>query len=138
MDESLMHVYSFHSAHSLMRALKRVCIVPAVLLFAAACGGSDTSTTPPANMNKTVDVFALSNAFSPSFLQISAGDTVRFNIVPASNGDGHDVTFDATAGAPANIKVTLNGVISRVFATRGTFHYNCFVHPGMSGDIVVQ
>jgi plastocyanin len=41
-------------------------------------------------------------------------------------------------GAPANIKVTLNGIITRVFSTKGTFHYNCFVHPGMSGDVVVQ
>jgi plastocyanin len=76
--------------------------------------------------------------FSPNFVQIASGDTVRFNIVPASNGEGHDVTFDATPGAPANIKVTLNGIITRVFSTKGTFHYNCFVHPGMSGDVVVQ
>ena len=36
------------------------------------------------------------------------------------------------------VKVTLNGIFTRVFTTRGTFHYNCFVHPGMNGDIVVQ
>jgi len=85
-----------------------------------------------------VDVYTLSTAFSPNFVQIAAGDTVLFHIVPSNNGEGHDVTFDAKAGAPANIKVTLTGDIPRVFAARGTFHYNCFVHPGMSGDIVVQ
>ncbi|HTE47914.1 MAG TPA: plastocyanin/azurin family copper-binding protein [Gemmatimonadaceae bacterium] len=89
--------------------------------------------------NKTVDVFTLSTAFSPNSIQIARGDTVRFNIVPSSNGEGHDVTFKtAPAGAPANIPVTLNGVLTRVFKTSGTFHYDCFVHPGMSGDVVVQ
>lgn len=112
-------------------------LVCAALVIVASCG-SDSSTTPPTSTNKTIDVFTVGVAFSPNFVQISQGDTVRFNIVPAFNGEGHDVTFDNTPGAPANIKVTLNGVISRVFATKGNFHYNCFVHPGMSGDVVVQ
>src|SRR5207248_3236200 len=116
----------------------RVSIALAVLLFTVACGGSDNPATPPAVSNKTYDVFALSNAFSPNFVQITTGDTVRFNIVPASNGEGHDVTFDAKTGAPTNVKVTLTGIFNRVFSTRGTFHYNCFVHPGMNGDVVVQ
>jgi len=111
--------------------------VCAALVLAAACGSDSGSTTPTAH-NKSVDVFALPSAFSPSFVQIAQGDTIRFNIAPAQNGEGHDVTFDATPGAPANIKVTLNGVIPRVFSAKGTFHYNCFVHPGMSGDVVVQ
>lgn len=111
------------------------------VLFAAACGGSDntsTNPTPPAGTNKTVDVYTLSTAFSPPAVILSAGDTVRFNIVPASNGDGHNVIFDAQTGAPANIPVTKTATITRVFVTRGTFHYNCLVHPGMSGDIIVQ
>ena len=108
-----------------------------VIAVAAACG-SDSSTTTPSSGNKSVDVFTLSTAFSPNFVQISVGDTILFHIVPSNNGEGHDVTFDAKAGAPANIKVTLNGDIPRVFTTRGTFHYNCFVHPGMAGDVVVQ
>jgi len=111
--------------------------VCAALVLAAACG-SDSGSTTPTSHNKSVDVFALSSAFSPNFVQIAPGDTIRFNIAPAQNGEGHDVTFDATTGAPANIKVTLNGVIPRVFTAKGTFHYNCFVHPGMSGDVVVQ
>ncbi|MEP6491083.1 MAG: plastocyanin/azurin family copper-binding protein [bacterium] len=116
----------------------RVGILIPGLLFAVACGGSDKSPTPPVSTNKTVDVFTLSTVFSPNFVQIARGDTIRFTIVPSSNGEGHDVTFDAKSGAPENIKVTLNGVVTRVFNTSGTFHYNCFVHPGMTGDIAVQ
>src|SRR4249919_960750 len=95
-----------------------------LLVLAAACGGSDSSPTNPSG-SKSVDVFTLPSAFSPNFVQINAGDTVRFNITTAPNGEGHDVTFDVKAGAPANIKVTLSGVIPRVFTSRGTFHYNC-------------
>jgi len=108
-------------------------------LFAIACGSDSTPTsTGTHNTNKSYDVYTVSTAFSPSFLTIGAGDTVVFHITKAPDGDGHDVTFDVTPGAPANIKVTLTGDIARVFATRGTFHYNCFVHPGMTGDVVVQ
>ena len=116
----------------------RVSIALAVLLLAAACGGSDNPTTPPAGSNKTYDVFTLSTTFSPNYVQITPGDTIRFTITPSQNGEGHDVTFDSKTGAPANIKVTLSGVFTRVFSTRGTFHYNCFVHPGMNGDVIVQ
>jgi plastocyanin len=115
----------------------RVSIGLAVLLATAACGGSDGPTTPTGS-NKTYEVFTLSTTFSPNLLQIIPGDTVRFIIAPSQNGEGHDVTFDAKAGAPANIKVTLTGTFNRVFSTRGNFHYNCFVHPGMTGDVVVQ
>ncbi len=120
-----------------MRRCIVISLAATTLALLAACGGSDSSTNP-ATPNKTVDVFTVNEAFSPTLVQINAGDTVRFNIVPALNGDGHDVTFDATSGAPANIPVTMNGVISRVFKTSGAFHYNCFVHPGMSGDVDVQ
>jgi plastocyanin len=115
----------------------RLSVLPAVVLFAIACG-SDSTPTSTKGSNKSYDVYTVSTAFSPSFVTINAGDTVVFHITKAPDGDGHDVTFDATTGAPANIKVTLTGDISRVFNTRGTFHYNCFVHPGMTGDVQVK
>jgi plastocyanin len=121
-----------------MRASVAFVALSVVLSVTSSCGGSDGPSSPPVTTNKSYDVFTLPSAFSPNTLQIAPGDTVRFSISPAPNGEGHDVTFDAKAGAPANIKVTLSGTIPRVFTTRGTFHYNCFVHPGMSGDVVVQ
>jgi plastocyanin len=116
----------------------RVGILISGLLFAGACGGSDSSSTPPVSHNKTVDVFALSTIFSPNLSNIVRGDTVRFNIVPSQNGEGHNVIFNATTGAPANILVVTTGVFTRVFNTTGTFHYECTIHPGMNGDVVVQ
>jgi plastocyanin len=117
----------------------RVRLLVVTAIAAAACGGSDSSAvTPPNNTSKTIDVATVATAFSPNSVTINAGDSVRFSIVPAPDGDGHDVTFDQKTGAPPNINMTSRGVITRGFTTRGTFHYNCFVHPGMSGDIIVQ
>src|SRR4051812_31543908 len=98
------------------------------LLAIIACGGSDgsSSPTPPTSTNKAWDVFTTGLAFSPNTLQISAGDTVRFNFSQTSAGEGHDVTFAAKSGAPQSIPVTKTGTVQRVFNTKGTFHYDCF------------
>jgi plastocyanin len=110
------------------------------LVLLAACGGGyDNSPTPPTSTNKLYDVFTIGDTFSPSFVTIAVNDTVRFNFAGGSDAMGHDVTFNATpANHPANVNVTKTGTVSRVFTAKGTFHYNCFVHPGMSGDVVVQ
>jgi plastocyanin len=112
-------------------------LVLAACVSATIACGSDTSTMPPPN--KSYDVFTIGDTFSPSFLTIAAGDTVRFNFAAGGDGMGHDVAFNSSpAGHPANIPVTTSGVVRRVFDTRGTFHYNCFVHPGMAGDVIVE
>jgi plastocyanin len=104
---------------------------------ASGCGGGDAPTTP-GNGNPpppaTVDVFTPGLAFSPAFVTIPVGGTVRFNIT----GVAHDVTFQNVSGAPASIPVTQNAVVSRTFNTKGTFPYDCRTHPGMSGSVTVQ
>jgi plastocyanin len=120
-----------------MRRFKIVVpLVAAAAVSLAACG--DSTSPRPAKSNKAVDVFTVNVAFSPATVQIAPGDTVRFNIVPAANGEGHDVTFDAAPGVPKSIPVTRDSVIARIFNTPGDFKYNCFVHPGMSGEVQVQ
>ena len=81
-----------------------------------------------------MDVFTPGLAFSPAFVTITVGSIVRFNIT----GVAHDVTFQAVTGAPANIPVTTDQVVSRTFNTKGTFPYDCRTHPGMSGSVTVQ
>ena len=101
------------------------------MLLTAACGSD--SVAPPTGTT-TVDVFTPGNVFRPFSTVIPVGGTVRFNI----SGDQHNVIFGAVAGAPANVNVVKNVVVSRTFSTRGTFPYDCTVHPGMSGQVVVQ
>ena len=74
-------------------------------------------------------------AFSPPFVTISVGSTVRFNFDVSV---AHDVTFQAVTGAPASIPVTINQVVSRTFNAKGTFPYDCRTHPGMLGSVTVQ
>jgi len=104
------------------------------LAAVAACGGSDaTAPAPNPGGTTTAVVSTPGNTFSPPFLNIAVGSSVRFEI----RGNPHNVIF-STAGAPANINVVSNADVTRTFGTRGTFPYDCTVHPGMSGEIVVQ
>jgi len=118
-----------------MRHVRRPVARLGLALCAVSCGGSggtDPGTTPPPG--SAPEVFTPGNVFSPFSLTIAAGDSVRFNVTGAS----HNVIFRSVAGAPANINVVTNAVVVRRFTTRGTFPYDCTVHPGMSGEIVVQ
>lgn len=114
--------------------LRRARRAPLVALAVVACGGgSDPGTAPvPA---APVDVFTPGTVFSPFSATIPVGGTVRFNI----SGAAHNVKFDrTTAGAPADIPVVSDVVVARTFGTQGTFAYDCTVHPGMSGQVVVK
>jgi plastocyanin len=103
--------------------------------LAAGCG-SDAGVTPSDTTAAAMvaDVFTPGNVFSPFNTSIKVGGSVRFNI----SGDSHNVIFGKVAGAPADVNVVKDVVASRTFNTRGTYPYDCTVHPGMSGRIVVQ
>jgi plastocyanin len=105
---------------------------PLALCLAAGCSHPDSTAPTPAT--GPADVFTPGNVFSPFNTVIHVGGTVRFNI----SGEAHNVVFRGTAGAPADVPVATNAVVSRTFTTKGTFPYDCTVHPGMSGQVVVQ
>ena len=109
----------------------------ALIVALAACGSHDASPTSPAPT--TVDVFTPGNVFSPFSVTVGVGSTVRFNMSRAADGTGHNAIFGASPpGAPADINIVADTVVSRVFNSRGTFEYACTVHPGMSGEVVVK
>ena len=109
-------------------------IAPVGLVALAACGGADaTSPAPEPGGTSTVVVSTPGNTFSPPFVTIPMGGSVRFEI----RGNPHNVVFNGT-GAPANINVVSNTDVTRTFPTRGTFPFDCTVHPGMSGEVIVQ
>jgi plastocyanin len=116
----------------------------AAVATVAACGGSSSAGTtdpvppipqgPPA---ATATVAATpSLAFTPNTVTIAVGGTVTmdFGSVP------HNVFFDnAPAGAPANITAaTSDKSMTLTFNQAGTFEYNCHIHPGMRGTVVVK
>jgi plastocyanin len=72
--------------------------------------------------------------FTPASVDISATGTVTWSFGQLA----HNVTFGAQAGAPQNIGDSVNSDVPRTFNTTGTFGYNCTIHPGMSGTVVVH
>ena len=83
------------------------------------------------------DVHATSAVqFAPATVTLTAGGTVTFDFESLP----HNVFFDGSpAGAPANITEASSNVrVTRTFDAPGRFTYNCHLHPGMTGVVIVQ
>ena len=73
--------------------------------------------------------------FSPSQVDIVAGGTVTWRFAATV----HNVTFSGSAaGTPSGISNTANTTVARTFSTAGTFAYQCTLHQGMTGSVVVH
>jgi trimeric autotransporter adhesin len=83
----------------------------------------------------TVDAGS-ANAFNPAQVDITAGGTVTWNF---SGPSDHNVSFATTvSGTPANIGNTSNASVARTFTTAGSFPYQCTLHAGMNGTVIVH
>jgi plastocyanin len=117
-----------------------------LLLFASACsgGGSTAPATNTGNGSGTgtgtsqvpanTVIARTGNNFDPPSLTVTVGTTVSFTFESV----GHNVTFNAVNGRPADIPTTAGATVTRTFSTAGTFGYQCTIHGGMTGTIVVQ
>ena len=118
-----------------MRTTRLASLALAAALAACGGGGDDGGPSGPSpSANVTVDATA-QLTFTPATVTITAGRTVtfRFSSVP------HNVLFDALTGAPGSIPApTSNASVARTFPTAGTYPYECGLHPGMAGTVVVQ
>ncbi len=103
-----------------------------VLLTTALTACSDDPAAPPPGAGV---VQATPNlTFQPAQTTVGVNRTVtwEFGAVP------HNVTFATTPGRPADIAgFNANASIARTFATAGTFAYECTIHPGMRGTVIV-
>lgn len=121
----------FRGAHLLIASLS--------IGLVAACGGDDSSPTEivdPAPVSAATVQATPAERFTPGRINLTAGGTVTFDFGSLA----HQVFFNsAVAGAPADIpEATSNKTVARTFTTAGTFVYNCRIHPGMSGTVVVE
>jgi plastocyanin len=117
--------------------MRHPALIP-VLAFAIVVAACDDDE-PVAPSGDIVDVYTPGSIFSPPTAEIGVGGTVRFHMNRAPDGDGHNAIFSrAVPGAPEDVSIVADTVVSRVFMTRGTFGYICTVHPGMVGEVVVQ
>lgn len=112
-----------------MHAPRLFGIVGLVVLL-AACGDDAADVSGPAAAVVSMPGFS----FVPFTTTIERGGTVTFDF-PAEQ---HNVIFARTVGAPDDIQATSNRSVSRRFDVSGTFAYECTLHPGMTGTVVVR
>jgi plastocyanin len=75
------------------------------------------------------------DTFSPQTVTIRVNERVAF----AFPARAHNVIFvKGRAGLPQDIQQTANVIVQRQFTTVGNFPYDCTLHPGMSGEVVVR
>ncbi len=133
-----------------MHTTRRFHVGLAALIVLSACGGGggggySTPTSPvtpgtpsgsgtPAAPAVNEVIATAESTFNPVTLTVSKGTTVTFTFL----GTVHNVTFGNATGAPANIANTSNSAVQRVFATAGTFGFDCTLHSGMHGSVVVN
>ncbi len=121
-----MHVYSHRHTRRLIATLGTALL--------AACGGDAATGPQPSSSSHTVQATP-SLQFTPNNITIPVGGTVTF----AFGSVAHNVFFDnAPAGAPANVGDKSNTSVALTFNSAGTYVYNCHLHPGMQGTVVVQ
>lgn len=89
-----------------------------------------TGTLPSA---VTVVAGNASNDFTPPSVAVALDAAVTFSF----GARVHNVTH-GTTGAPANIPNTSNANVIQNFATAGDFTYDCTLHPGMQGMVIVR
>jgi plastocyanin len=112
-----------------LRALSLVSLMTGGGLLASCSGAYAIGPSTPNGISATASL-----QFTPATLTIYSGEEVTFFFGPVA----HNVFFDAAAGTPSDIEGNNTQVaISRVFATPGTYHYTCHIHPGMEGTVEV-
>lgn len=102
-------------------------------LAISACGRDEPAAPEPTPTGPAV-VYMNPNSFSPFAVTIKVGESVTFEFPSLA----HNVIFEKKTGAPADIPTTTNRSVSRLFNTAGTFPYDCTLHPGMSGEVIVR
>jgi amicyanin len=91
--------------------------------------GSNTANAAPVGTHSVkIDNFA----FSPATVRVKVGTTIVW-----TNDDAiqHDVTFDG--GTVSSGVLNHSDTFSHTFATAGTYHYICSIHPFMHGTVIV-
>jgi plastocyanin len=115
---------------------RHTCIPTALLfaLLAAACTDvtEDSPTSAPTAVGSLV-VAVEDNTFTPEVVEVAVGDTVVWDFDPSRRL--HDVTFSEV---PDEASGTLDsGTWSTSFDEPGTYLYECTLHAGMTGRVVV-
>lgn len=92
------------------------------------------TVTGTLGLSATVAAGTASNTFQPQVVGIARTGTVTWSFGAVE----HNVIFAGGTGAPTNIGNTTNASVSRTFNTAGNFPYDCNLHAGMTGTVIVR
>jgi plastocyanin len=115
------------------RLLASVFAATAFSALAVSCGGSSSSShssaTVPANAGAVVDVKNI--AFNPPTVTIKAGQTVAWKFDDGSIA--HNIVGEGFRSPDVS-----SGVFTHTFGKAGDYKYDCTIHSGMNGDVIVN
>ena len=100
----------------------------------SASGTATITVTAPTGAALTAAVGTGAFTFLTPSVTITVGGSVTWTFGAAT----HNVIFSTVAGAPTNVSNIANATVTRTFPTTGTFPYQCTLHTGMVGTVIVQ
>lgn len=96
---------------------------------------SQTNSSSSSQAPKATNAVNIQNfAFSPSAITVKQGTTVTWT---NKDGTAHTVTETDSQTGPNSGNVNPGASYSFTFATPGTYHYHCAIHPEMLGTVTV-
>jgi plastocyanin len=98
--------------------------------------GKATITVTNQSFPGSASVTVNNNLFDPNNVDIALNGTVTWTW--ASSPTDHNVTFGSGPATVSNISQRSSGSDSRTFSVAGTYPYQCTLHPGMNGTVVVH
>ncbi len=132
-------------AHYLMRNLFVGCVLAAAVAVAGCFSdrttvtGTDSSACsvqlPPAAFGSAVVVMR-NFAFSPAQVHVRPGTKVTWVNCEAKGGENHTSTADG--GKWKSPVMAAGATFTTDFTAAGSFSYHCEIHPGMTGQVVVE
>lgn len=114
------------------RSLLRILPILAFAFFLPACSDDDDGGTGPES-GQTVTVSMQDFSFSPQEVTVKVGDVVQWR----NNGNVPHNSVSRT-GAWQSQNLQPGQTFPHKFNQTGTFVYDCTLHEGMTGTIVVQ
>jgi plastocyanin len=117
------------------RPLLSLIAAGALLALVSACGSSSKTSTSATTAASTagagaVPVQVKNFTFHPDPVTIQKGQTIQWTFEDAV---AHNVT-----GSDFHSADLTSGTYSHTFTTAGTFRYQCTIHAGMTGTVIVQ
>lgn len=119
-----------------------------VLVLAACSSSSHRSSTPPTTVGpldfrgqKSVDVNANQNLFTPATIIINPGTTVTWHNIDLEAHNVQKALDGQNFGAPFGAKTPQflpRDSYSFTFKKVGTYEYLCTIHNGMTGEVIVK